>query len=333
MKFAFFTPILLLASESGAWNHVSGTELLKRNGNEQTLIALAQALEQEWTAVQKTEGDKVVSVDCSAESKLCHESGVSSFPAIRLQQPSGKQIRYRGPRKAAAVQGFLHRTSRPTVSFVTPKNSSIFQSIDDVVFIGHFGTHDSHLQRQFETIAEKYRDRYSFATTSGTVRQGAPPTVECFNNPDSTKRSTSDFPTPSSLESFIKRCSTPTIPQMTRRNELSFYQTRQSIVHYFVRSDAEREAYVAEMRPLAKKYAEYLHFVTTDADEYADAAEMMGIKRGSSGGLSVQNPNNGDVFPYMRREKISAGVVEVFLGDIIQGKVKPWRPGGGHDEL
>jgi protein disulfide-isomerase A1 len=96
------------------------------------------------------------------------------------------------------------------------------------------------------------------------------------------------------------------------------------------------------MRPLAKKYAEYLHFVTTDADEYADAAAMMGLNlnqrgsgSGSSGGwLSVQNPNNGDVFPYARREKLSAGVVEVFLGDIIQGKVKPWRPtAAGHDEL
>jgi protein disulfide-isomerase A1 len=89
------------------------------------------------------------------------------------------------------------------------------------------------------------------------------------------------------------------------------------------------------MRPLAKKYAEYLHFVTTDADEYAEAAAMMGLNLRGSGGLSVQNPNNGDVFPYARREKLSAGVVEVFLGDIIQGKVKPWRPSQstGHDEL
>jgi len=87
------------------------------------------------------------------------------------------------------------------------------------------------------------------------------------------------------------------------------------------------------MRPLAKKYEEYLHFVTTDADEYADAAEMMGLKRGSRG-LSVQNPNNGDVFPYTRRDKITAGSVEAFLGDIIQGKVQAWRgAAGGHDEL
>jgi protein disulfide-isomerase A1 len=87
------------------------------------------------------------------------------------------------------------------------------------------------------------------------------------------------------------------------------------------------------MRPLAKKYEEYLHFVTTDINEYPDAAEMMGVKGGSRG-LSVQNPNNGEVYPYARRDMIGAKTVEAFLGDIIQGRVKPWRPGAaGHDEL
>ncbi|GAB1318289.1 hypothetical protein MFIFM68171_08499 [Madurella fahalii] len=120
---------------------------------------------------------------------------------------------------------------------------------------------------------------------------------------------------------------------MTRRNELSFYETRKSLVYYFVRNDGDREAYVAEMRPLAKKYEEYLHFVTADVNEYADAVEMMGVKRGSRG-LSVQNPNNGDIFPYTRKERISANAVEAFLVDIIQGKVQAWKPDRAtHDEL
>ena len=109
-------------------------------------------------------------------------------------------------------------------------------------------------------------------------------------------------------------------------------KTRKSIVHYFVRTDKEREDYVAQMRPLAKKYEEYLHFVTTNTKEYSDAAEMMGLKRGSRG-LSVQNPNNGEVFPYVGKEDIGAGTVEAFLGNIIQGNVQPWRPEKGHDEL
>lgn len=110
-------------------------------------------------------------------------------------------------------------------------------------------------------------------------------------------------------------------------------------MHYFVTTPDEREAYVKEIRPLAKKYKEYLHFVTTDAHEYADAAEMMGSKGGERG-LSVQQTSNGAVYPFRGSQTLRADIVEGFLTDIIQGKVQPWSPqdpagkgGQGHDEL
>ncbi|KAK3299690.1 uncharacterized protein B0H64DRAFT_472779 [Chaetomium fimeti] len=326
----------LLASNTLAWNHVAGSELAKRIANGQTLIAYvlpdekgSQALEQEWMTIQETVGNTdVVSVDCSAEAELCDRDGVSSFPAIRLRQADGGHIRYRGPRKAASIQGFLRRTSRPAVSYVTDQNRTAVESIDDLVFVGQLISRDKTLQRQFETVAKIYRDRYSFAIT----KAHQVPELCCYNNLDGVHASTTVLNAPASFESFIKECAEPLIPQMTRQNELSFYQTRKSIVHYFVRSEKEREEYVTEMRPLANKYKEYLHFVTIDADEYADAAEILGIKRGSKG-LTVQNPNNGDVFPYRRKEKVSAGAMEIFLMDIINGKIEAWRPGSGHDEL
>jgi protein disulfide-isomerase A1 len=102
-----------------------------------------------------------------------------------------------------------------------------------------------------------------------------------------------------------------------------------------VRNEKEREKYVAEMRPLADRYKEYLHFVTIDADEYADAAEMLGIERGS-GGLSLQNPNTGDIFPYRGELEINAEVVATFLQGIVDGTVTGLPPGAtpsGRDEL
>jgi protein disulfide-isomerase A1 len=161
-----------------------------------------------------------VSIDCSAEAKFCQEAEIASFPAIRLQYPDGKQIRYRGPRKVASIRAFLDRTRRPAVSSVNTKNATAFQSSDDVVFIGHFGPRDTKLQQSFKLAAKTYRDRHSFAIAA--AQQG--PTVECYNNPDSMKRSTAEFSRPTSIESFIKLCSTPLLPEFTRRNELSFYQ-------------------------------------------------------------------------------------------------------------
>jgi protein disulfide-isomerase A1 len=173
-------------------------------------------------------GDEVVSIDCSTEAKFCQESDVASFPAIRLQYPDSKKIRYRGPRKTASIRAFLDRTRRPAVSSVNTENATAFQSSDDVVFIGHFGPRDTKLQQSFTLAAEKYRDRYSFAIATAQQQQG--PTVECYNNPDNIKRSTAEFSRPTLIESFIKLCSTPLIPELTRRNELSFYQVSVSFV-------------------------------------------------------------------------------------------------------
>ncbi len=113
-------------------------------------------------------------------------------------------------------------------------------------------------------------------------------------------------------------------------------QTGKSMVHYFHHSADERDEYQDAIRPLAKKYQEYLLFDTVDINEYPDMVTMMGLAAGSRKALSVQNPSNGDVFPYRGGAAISAEVVEAFLIDIINGKIKPWTSKdevGGHDEL
>jgi len=118
-----------------------------------------------------------------------------------------------------------------------------------------------------------------------------------------------------------------------------------SLVHYFVNTDDERQAYMDEMRPLARKFQEYLAFTTVDANEYPDMEEMLGLERGASRALSVQMPSTGAVYPYTDTEALTASIVEQFLMAIIQGQVKPWQPGMsrgssplggaamGHDEL
>jgi len=91
------------------------------------------------------------------------------------------------------------------------------------------------------------------------------------------------------------------------------------------------------MRSLAKKYAEVLHFTITDANEYSNMLPIVGLKAGAKTGLSLENPNTEDMFPYPKStKKLSAKTVEKFLDDIIDGKVKAWKPKGGegeHEEL
>jgi len=94
---------------------------------------------------------------------------------------------------------------------------------------------------------------------------------------------------------------------------------------------------------LAKKYAEFLHFTITDANEYSEVLPALGLEAGSKTGLALQNPNNGDVYPLTASQKVSAKIIEDFLEEVTSGKLQPWNSkdkaagkmghSGGHDEL
>ncbi|KAK3988805.1 hypothetical protein QBC44DRAFT_381992 [Cladorrhinum sp. PSN332] len=325
-------------SQALAWRHVESEEQLESalKNNKRALVAYirpedenSQLLEPEWLSAADSKPN-LLSIDCSKLPKLCQKQGISSFPTIRLHQHDEHHIRYRGPRTAHSILGFLERVNRPPISHVTTKNMTAFQSIDDVVFIGHL---DSKFDKEsFTTLAKKYSDRFSFALSSAT---SSSPRVTCFNNLDTLSHSTGDLST-QSLNAFVKLCSTPLIAEMTRSNELDYYSSGKSIIHYFPSSSQDQESYIIAMRPLAKKYKEYLHFVITHSREFPEAIEMMGLGglKPGNGRLSVQKGQ--DVFPYFDGGDLrNPEVVEGFLGDIIRGKVGAWggQGRGGHDEL
>ena len=95
------------------------------------------------------------------------------------------------------------------------------------------------------------------------------------------------------------------------------------------------------MREVAKKYRDFLHFTITDMHEYGDTMPMLGLVKGQKGGLALQNPNTGEIFPYKGGKKVSPEVVETFLDNVIEGKIKAWEGSptnqfggaGGRDEL
>jgi protein disulfide-isomerase A1 len=161
------------------------------------------------------------------------------------------------------------------------------------------------------------------------------------------------------LEKFMETATAPTIGEMTRRNEMEYLkvhhpfpsskkrikltfalilQAGKSLVYIFALTESERSAYRATLKPLAKKYQEYLSFVTIDAVEYAYMARALGLEAGAFPALVVLNPMYGQVFPYGQRRVITAEAVESFIMDIVQGRAQPsvdgaGRGGAGHDEL
>lgn len=265
---------------------------------------------------------------------------------------------------------FLHRALRPTYLEADEHMFGSLTLLDDVVIMAHLQPDDWDFFDQFRSLVNKYRDRFSFVVAP-PIQDEKTSALVCYNNIDDEKRRAPDIMAVGALEEFIKLCAEPLIPELTRRNEAQYAsvstwscgllrrgrmhigrgalirsvisatapQTGKSILHYFASTEAEKEAYRLEMLPLAKKYAEFLHFTITDANEYSEMLARFGLKADQKSGLALENTNTEDIFPFTGSQELTASAVESFLEDITSGKLEPWGHGAGdgqrmnHDEL
>jgi protein disulfide-isomerase A1 len=122
-----------------------------------------------------------------------------------------------------SIVPFLRRALRPILSTVDAKNITSFVSVDDVVIVAHLVSRDDNLRVRFSNMANQFSDRYSFATADADEADEHS-WLACFNNIDDIQRTTDELTTVQALENFIKECSTPMIPELTRRNEMEYIE-------------------------------------------------------------------------------------------------------------
>ncbi|KAK8009371.1 protein disulfide isomerase [Apiospora marii] len=204
------------------------------------------------------------------------------------------------------------------------KAVTAFQAVDDVVVMAQLHpTRDAHLQTLFGAVAARYWDRASF----GAIASISPGAVVCYSNRDRAGQPPtvlSDMTAVDAIGKFVEKCMAPLIGELSRKNEGRLLQSGKSLVYYFSDSALEREEYAASMRAVARKYEEYLLFVTVDAAEYVDMVSMLGLRPEVLPAVAVQNPSYGQVFPFDQTKMLSAQTIEQFVTQIASGKVKPW---------
>ncbi|KKP01568.1 hypothetical protein THAR02_06316 [Trichoderma harzianum] len=289
----------------------------------------SKSLLKEWQTVQKSVSS-AVAIDCLSASTLCQEMDVVSFPAIRIYQKDGPTTRYRGPRRAAAIEAFVKRVLRPSIQDVDGKKLDEFISSDDIVFLLRLQGEDKILEARFRDFAQEYSDRYSFGIT--TAKSDLPDGIWCRNSIDQRENNAEDLDDPNALKNFLKICTAELIPQLTRRNEMTHLSSGRSLVYYLSNSEEGRESYTKALKQVASRYAEFLQFVTVDSNEYPDMPRNLGVR--SSGGLAVQNIHNGQVFPF-RGDASSPDAIDQFIVAISEGRAQPWDGtfDEAHDEL
>ena len=116
---------------------------------------------------------------------------------------------------------FLRRAIRPpTLDATTQQLVETFTHVDDVVFMIHPHPDDWQLEDRFAALANKYRYQYSFVfATPFSKTESA---VVCYNNIDDVRHRAQDIESIHGLEDFVKLCSEPLVPELTRRNEAQY---------------------------------------------------------------------------------------------------------------
>jgi protein disulfide-isomerase A1 len=228
------------------------------------------------------------------------------------------------------------------------------------VVIAYIPEEQTTLRSAFTELAYKNHDKFTF----GLVADKSLAQAENLQVPSVVVHKLREgeqevLPGPSgidALEKFLETATAPPIGEFTRRNELKYMkaslallsskifqlnlqsQAGKSLVYYFAHKPQDLDNYRETLKPLAKKFKEYLNFVTVDAAEYGHMLPALGLQDTGAPALAVFNPMYGQVFPHDQKKKITPGVVEGFVMDIVQGKVQPLGAGGGgenkkHTEL
>ncbi|KAF6790333.1 protein disulfide isomerase [Colletotrichum musicola] len=325
MSLKVLVPLLALAGVSSGWQHKTDAEVRDAIAtNEYSLVAsdirsaASIALEPHWAAVEDGV-PTALSVDCQASTSLCAEHDVASFPAIRFYRPDGTKRHYRGPRKGSEIGAFVNRMLRPVLTPVDKDNTSSFRGSDDVVMIAHFTPEETSLGERYADLAERFHDRHAFGLA---VADKSPGRIACYNNAIGAMQMSSELDEVDALEKLLKKCAAPLVPRLTRRNEAEYLNAGKSLVYFFARVDEYLEAWTSAVMPLAKKFHQYITFVTVDLNDYPEMPTHFGLPQNIDDAVALQNPATGQVFPFAGEITIDA--VEEFITDISEGKVEPW---------
>jgi protein disulfide-isomerase A1 len=222
-------------------------------------------------------------------------------------------------------------------------NRASFKIIDEYVFIAYLAPDDTASKSLFESLAARNHHRFSFGLASDVrlaKAENVPvPSIVAYHQSEGGKEILSGDWQLKTLADFVERTTAPLIGELTRRNELKYLQAGKSLLYIFASASSERSHYQDMLKPLAKKYKDYINFVTIDAMEYAHMAPGLGLKDDSFPAVALLNPMFGQVFPFQAEKsgkEISLEVLEGWVLDIVGGKVKPWTSSnadGGNEGL
>ena len=213
------------------------------------------------------------------------------------------------------------------MSLIGASNITDFATVDEAVFVAFLDSNDSELISLYKSMAYEKHLEFTFglATTPDfpAIEGLQVPSVVCYKARYG-ERDTLPGPfDKASLQRFVRDATRPAIGEMTRRNVNDYMRAGKPIAYIFAETERERDHLRLSLRPVAKRYSEYVNFVTVDATEHAQMAIALDLKPGLFPAVVLHAIHVDQTFPFDQRRKITPEAIDEHVLAVAQGRGTP----------
>ncbi|KAM0748041.1 protein disulfide isomerase [Meredithblackwellia eburnea MCA 4105] len=280
---------------------------------------------EEAATILKDEGVKLAKVDCTVETDLCAQHGVSGYPTLKVFR-KGESSEYGGSRKTDGIVSYMRKQSLPAVSEVTAANHLEFQGADKIVLIAYLDASDETSKQAFSDFADNHRDDYLFgiSTDSAAAAKVETPTVVLYKTFDEGRNDLPGAVSAVKLAEFVREHSVPLLDEISPENFALYAEAGIPLAYIFVEAtDAKREEITKSIEPIARENKGKINFVWIDALKFSDHAKSLNLPEPVWPSFAIQNVGAMTKYPLDQSKKVDHDTVKAFVDDFNAGKIAP----------
>lgn len=290
--------------------------------------ALAPNYEEAASAL-KDKNIVLASVDCVDQADLCQSNNVQGYPTLKVYKNSEPK-EYHGPRQAEGIISYMTKQSLPAVSIVTSENHEEFLKADKFVAIAYLPSSTAVPAPVFSSVAESHRDDYLFGlVTDDAVAEAAkvkPPALVVYRSFDEHR---TEYPDPlasvttQQLEDWFGELAIPVIDEVNGENYGLYTSSGKPLAYLFLDPSSEtKDANIAAIKPIAKKYKSKVNFVWIDAAKFAEHGKQLNLEA-KWPAFVIQDLEDQFKFPLDQSNELTADAVDHWVEQFLTGKLEP----------
>jgi protein disulfide-isomerase A1 len=293
--------------------------------------ALAPEYEEAATTLKNEGGIKLAKVDCTEHADLCQANNVAGYPTLKVFR-HGKDKEYTGPRKADGIVSYMKKQALPALSSITADNHAKFIKDDKVVVVVYVDSASDALFKAVNQVAENHRDDYLFGSTTdeAAIKEAGvtPPALVMYKSFDDGRvelpAAEAKSASAESITAFVKEHAVPLLDEVSGENYATYAQSGLPLAYLFVDpTDSKKDAILAEITPVAKKFKGKVNFVWIDAVKYAEHGKSLNLPEVKWPAFVVEDISKSLKYPLDQSIDPTAASVSAHVADFVAGKITP----------